>query len=363
MNSPIRILQVVTIMNMGGIENFIMNVYRNVDRAKIQFDFLVHRKEKGFFDDEINSLGGNIYTLPALSPLGFFQYKKKLNLFFKTHKIYNVVHSHINATSTIVLAIAKNNKIPVRIAHSHADSAEGKSLMKNTLKKFLSNVSTRNIACSDNAGKWLFGSNNYEVLANGIDVDKFKFNPELRNKLRQERNINEKDFVIGHVGRFSEVKNHDFILRVFKIIVKDNKDAKLILIGDGELREKIKSKIEDLLLDDKVILTGVISNANEYLNLMDFFIFPSFFEGFPLSLVEAQASGLPLVISRDLSEDIDLTDLVNRQPIGNNEYNWSKIIIETKSTNDRKFYNGEIAKSEYNIKSVVQKIERLYLNH
>lgn len=362
MDFPIRILQVVTVMNMGGIENFIMNVYRNIDRTKIQFDFLVHRNEKGFFDEEIKSLGGEIFILPALSPFTFFRYKKEFTLFLKEHK-YNTIHSHINATSTIVLAIAKKNKIPHRIAHSHADSTEGKSLMKNSLKKFLKNFSTHNLACSDNAGKWLFGINNYEVLSNGIDVDKFLFNPDLRSRLRKKMNIHEQDFVVGHVGRFSKVKNHDFIFKVFKKIVENNSNSKLILIGNGELRREIELKIEELGLQNKVILTGIISNANEYLNVMDTFIFPSFFEGFPLSLIEAQAAGLPSIISKDLSTEIDLTDLVIRMSIYIDEINWSKAITETKILNERMAYNNEVAKSRYNIKFVAKKVEQLYLNH
>src|SRR5690554_4668106 len=182
---PIRVLHVVTTMDLGGIETLLMSVYRNIDRSKIQFDFLVHREEKGIFDDEILSLGGRIYRMPPLSPNKFFSYRKKMKLFLVSNK-FTIIHSHLNANSTLILSVAKEVGVPVRIAHSHINKSEGgKWYIKSFLKRFINHYSTLNFAASVEAGQWLFGDKKgFTVVTNSIKVDNFKFNSDFRKKLR-----------------------------------------------------------------------------------------------------------------------------------------------------------------------------------
>ena len=214
MNKPIRVLQITGGMNMGGIENFIMNVYRNIDREKVQFDFLIHQKEKQIFEDEILSLGGKVYRIPSFGKAGHFGYLKELRNFFINHKEYKIVHSHYNTVSGIILREAKRCGIENRIAHSHTSYPKYRlieRIYKNYSKSLINPNSTLRFACSEKAGEWLFGKKQiFRVINNGIDPKKYKFNLELRNQIRKELGFTENDIVLGHVGRFSQEKNHMF---------------------------------------------------------------------------------------------------------------------------------------------------------
>ena len=208
----IRVLQVVTQMNRGGLETMLMNYYRKIDRGLIQFDFLVHRQTKAAYDDEIKSLGGKIYRLPKLNPFDL-EYRKSLSNFFKEHTEYKIVHSHINALSALPLMYAKKHGIPIRIAHSHISDNQ-KIKLKNIVKLYyrrrLPSYTTVQFACGEKAGKWLYGDTTFKILPNAIDAKSFVFNPIIREHVRSEFNIASDTIVLGHVGRFNVQKNHQF---------------------------------------------------------------------------------------------------------------------------------------------------------
>ena len=236
----IRILHVVTYMGRGGLETMIMNYYRKIDRTKVQFDFLVHRDFEADYDSEIKRLGGKIYSLPRLNPFSGL-YLNALDKFFKEHKEYNIVHSHLDCMSCIPLKYARKNGVPVRIAHSHnSNQTKDKNyILKLFFKRKIKKYATDLFACSEAAGKWMFGTDNFKVLNNAIDSNKYVYSFETANKIRVDLGIDKNDFVVGHVGRFDPPKNHEFIIDVFNCLLSKKSDSKLLLVGEGDLRSKI----------------------------------------------------------------------------------------------------------------------------
>ena len=337
MKMPIRILQITGGMNMGGIENFIMNIYRNIDRDRVQFDFLIHQEEKQIFEDEIEKLGGKIYRIPSIRKSGYFKYKKNLKEFFQNHP-YKIVHSHYNELSGIILKVAKNCDIKVRISHSHTAYPNYSSILVKFfgeyLIKLLKNSSNLKFACSQKAGEWLYGkSSNFEVINNGIDPKEYKFNEEIRKKIRDELKIEDEDkeILIGHVGRFSNEKNHEFIIDIFKELYFKNNNYRLFLIGTGNTEEKIKNKVKKVNLQETVNFLGVRKDVNEILQAMDLFVFPSLYEGLPVTLVEAQGAGLKCFISDTVTKEIDLEcGLTEFISLDKSSEEWAYIIDKNK---------------------------------
>ncbi|MFA6808436.1 MAG: glycosyltransferase, partial [Eubacteriales bacterium] len=248
----IRVLHIVKSMDMGGLETFIMNIYRKIDRDKVQFDFLMHTDKECVFSKEIRSLGGNLFNVPERNR-GVLNNKKALNSFFKEHPEYSIVHQHLNSLSYIEpLKAAKRNNVRVRIIHGHS-TKEGGSKIHNLLhcwnKLFIKRYITDYFACSDLSAKWLFSkkiyrSGAYQIINNGIDTDLFGFKYEVRNRMRKELNIVDK-FVVGLVGRFSYPKNHEFLIDIFESIHKKNNSSVLLLVGDGEMRSSIEYKLKE----------------------------------------------------------------------------------------------------------------------
>lgn len=308
--NTIRILQVLGGMNQGGTENFLMNLYRNIDRKKIQFDFLVNRK--GNFDKEIEKLGGRIYYIPALQKIGQVAYVKKLDNFLKQHTEYKIIHSHLNQVTGLILERAKKFNIPVRIAHSH-NSGFPKNIIKRIYKNYLGSKILDNatllLGCSDKANKWLYKdqSNKALIINNGVEIYKFKYNDEKRKKIRKELNIKENEIVIGHVGRFSSQKNHKFLIKIFKKYSEKNENARLLLVGDGKLKKQIEKMIKKYDIDQKVIMTGNRNDISQIYQAIDLFVFPSLYEGLPLVLIEAQISGLSILASSTITNMVDVT--------------------------------------------------------
>lgn len=351
-------------MNRGGIESFMMNYYRHFDHTKIQVDFVVHGHKKGYYDDEIKQYGGDIYYVPVKSD-DFSGNITALKNIFSTKK-YNIVHSHMDAMSYIPLKYAKQQNIPFRIAHSHCPD----SLTKNIVKKILNQIArllvrreaTHFFSCSKTTGEWLFGKKRFtskgQMIPNAIEVEKFIFNNEIRNKIRKELNIENK-FVLGHVGHFQFQKNHHYLIEIFSNLVKVKNDSILILIGEGEMQEEIKANVYSLGLSEKVIFLGSRPDVNEFLNAMDVFLLPSKFEGFPLSLIEAQTNGLPVFTSDVISKEIAITDLVRFKPL-NNANEWIEDILEAKRS-EKDMYE-QITQSGYNIKVEAEKLQDFYLN-
>ena len=308
----IRVLQVVTVMNRGGLETMLMNYYRKMDRNKVQFDFMVHREDKGHYDEEILSLGGRIFRMPQIRPGNYRVYFNKLDQFFSDHKEYKVVHSHINENSSFVLRAAKKAGVPCRIAHSHLSDLgiDLKLPFRLYARSVMKDHPTKYFACSKNAGKWLFRNTNTEeikVLNNAVNVEEFLFNRETRQKVRQELGVRRNQLVIGHIGRFNKQKNHEYLIDIFKSVVEKRPDAVLVMIGEGNLKPQIEKKVSDLGLSSNVRFLGVRSDIADLMQGMDLFLFPSLFEGLPVVLVEAQAAGLQCVISDSITKESDIT--------------------------------------------------------
>ncbi|BCG57421.1 glycosyltransferase family 1 protein [Paenibacillus sp. URB8-2] len=332
---PVRILQVVTVMNRGGLETMLMNYYRQMDRADIQFDFMVHRLERGHYDDEIESMGGVIYRMPPIKPGNYRLYFNKLTEFFHAHHEYRVVHSHINENSSFVLREAKRAGIPCRIAHSHLSDLrlDLKFPFRVYAKYVMKDNPNRYFACSKKAGRWLFGReieerNSLVVMNNAVNLREFAFDPAVREKVRSEFQAGER-LVIGHVGRFNEQKNHSFLIDIFHSVYQRNRNVLLVLVGEGYLEPAIRQKVEQLGLKDHVAFLGVRSDIPRLMQGMDLFLFPSLFEGLPVVLVEAQAAGLRCIASSSITPESDLTGRVRFISLQEPADLWAREILDS----------------------------------
>ncbi|CAH8286147.1 glycosyltransferase involved in cell wall biosynthesis [Mariniflexile fucanivorans] len=377
---PIRILQVLTIMNRGGAETMIMNYYRAMDRTKVQFDFLLHRPDQGAFDKEILSLGGKIYRMPAISPKNYFLYKKQLNLFFNTHKEYKIIHSHLNALSSIILKIAKKNDVPIRIAHSHLAVEPfiiKKLLKKNTdivatikdtlqslVKYRVNKNATHYFACGLKAGEWLFGKENLKkvtVINNAINASLFTYSSSKTEESKSFLQLDGKK-VIGHVGRFNEQKNHFFLIKIFKEIYELDKNCHLVLIGDGNLMPLIEKEAKKLNINKNVHFLGLQENIPFLIQSFDLFLFPSLYEGLPVTLIEAQASGIPIVTSNTVTKEAKITNLITFLDLNNSEKKWADAVLQNLKNSKTDTYKS-IVKNNYDIFENAKKLQTFYLNN
>ena len=327
-DKPIRILQIIGSMNIGGAENFLMNIYRKIDKKKIQFDFIVHKK--GIFDDEIKRMGGKIYYIKPIQEVGPIIYKKELEQIF-TCQAYKIVHSHIDQVSGFILKVAYKCNVPTRIAHSHStknsNSFFGK-IYKKYLQSKINKYSTKRFACSEEAGKWLYKNANYEIINNGIDINNFSYNEKFRKELRKKYKIPENALVVGHVGRFMEAKNHDYLVDIFNEYHKKiNKNSMLLLIGEGKLKKGIIEKLDKLGLTNDTIFLERLTDVYKYYNVMDIFVFPSIYEGLPLTVIEAQINGLKCLVSQNVTKQSQITDNCKFLDIDVPPEEWAKEII------------------------------------
>ena len=344
----------------GGVESFVMNYYRNINRDKIQFHFICDRDSTNIPYEEIEMLGGRVILIPPYQKI--FNYIKELRKIFRENK-YRIVHSHLNSLNVFPLFCAYKENVCVRIAHSHSTTNKKewkKNIIKNVLKRFSKIFATDYFACTEYAGKWLFGDKqeNIKLVNNSINIEMFKFNDEIRNKIKKELNIEDK-FVVGHGGRVVQQKNHDFLLDIFNEIYKNDKNAILLLIGEGPLEKDIKKKINDLKLNDVVYFLGIRKNVNELMQAMDVFVFPSLYEGLGMVLIEAQASGLKCVCSTEVPIEAKLTENITFLNLDDGVEKWYENIIAEKNT--RKSYVEELRMCGYDIKNEVKKLENDYL--
>jgi len=348
----IRILQVVNIMDRAGLENMLMNYYRNIDRSKVQFDFLTHRPYKGAYDDEIESLGGKIFYAPRLMPQNYINYIKFMKKFFQEHNEYTIVHSHIEAMSFWPLLTSKMAGIPIRIAHSHNTKIDKdfRFLLKVLFKKLTPFVSNEFAACTKDAGDFLFRNKDFYIINNAIDLNHFLFNEKIRTDKRKELKFDDK-CIIGHVGRFTYQKNHFFLLDVFKEIAKIDNKYHLLLVGNGELKQKIEEYIIEHNIDDKVTIISDRDDVNELYQAMDIFLFPSINEGLGISAVEAQISGLHTIISDTLPQDTSLSNNTIRLPL--EKKMWIDAILNTNLKKQRYGVYCEKFDIEKNVENLI----------
>ena len=357
----VRILQVVTHMERGGLESMIMNYYRHIDREKVQFDFLVHRQEQAAFDDEIESLGGRIYRLPRLVPWSK-NYLAALNRFFDEHQEFNVVHVHQDCLSSVILKAAMQHNVPVRVAHSHSANQDKnlKYPIKLWYKRGIPKYATNLFACGKGAGSWMFGGASYQIINNAIDVSAYTYDPTKRQEMRRQLGL-ENEFTIGHVGRFNQPKNHSFLLDIFAALLKKESNAVLLLAGGGEDMPKIQAKAEALDIAEHVRFLGIRSDVAGLMQAMDVFVFPSLYEGLPVTMVEAQAAGLPCIISDKVPPECIITEgLVDIMPLSAGAEAWAEKILAKRAI-PRTDRRAEIAAHGFDITTEAVKLQEFYL--
>lgn len=364
-----RILNVLGGLNRGGAETLVMNIYREIDKEKFRFDFVVHTTEVGEYEQEILETGGKIYRMPKYTVVNHFKYKQEWKRFFKEHTEYKIVHAHMRSTASIFLKIAKKFGIKT-ISHSHSTSSGNgiKAIIKNILQYNIRFVADFFMGCSKQANIWLFGkkianSNKCIVLGNSIDVDNYKFEVDTRDAVRNELKIPKKTVVMGHVGRFVEVKNHKFLIEIFEQFTKINSNSKLLLIGKGELQDEIKRLVIEKKIEDKVIFLGTRSDVNRILQGMDIFVMPSFYEGLPVTLIEAQATSLPCLVSDIITDEVDVTKLIYRMSLKSTANKWAERINEIYNKSNRacsKEIMDKIKKSGYDISTTTNQLTQIY---
>lgn len=355
---PIRILHVVGVMNYGGAETLIMNWYRHIDRSKYQFDFLVHFSEKGKFDDEIKQLGGNIYYIPRYKGINHLEYIRSFKIHLNDHVEHKIIHFHIRSTAKFLSKVAKKlNRKTILHSHSISERKGVSSIVKKITKLNINKNIDLKLACSKEAGEWLFGEKKFYIIPNAIPIKKYKVDSTTRERLRKEINCENKK-IIGHVGRFTYEKNHKFLLNIMEAI-KYCDDIILLLIGEGPLYKEIEEQSHGL----NIIFLGAQSNVNEWLMAMDLFVIPSIYEGLGIVSIESQASGLPTLCSFGLPKEIMITNQAKFIEVKNVNL-WITEILRSNENNilKRQNINKELLDNEYNISKSVIRIERHYLS-
>jgi glycosyltransferase involved in cell wall biosynthesis len=345
-------------MNRGGLETMLMNYYRKLDRNKVQFDFLVHRKEAGDYEKEILELGGRIFRVPNLNPLSI-NYYRELNKFFKYHK-YKVVHCHLGCMSAFPLRIAKKYGVQIRIAHSHSKSQDmdWKYPIKLLSRYLIPRYTTHFFSCGEEAGKWVFRNRSFEIIKNAIDVEKFQYNIEEREEMRRKLQV-EDHVILGHVGRFSPAKNHAYLIDIFEAYSKKNPSAILWLIGEGNGKAAVQRTVKERGLEGKVTFWGSRTDVDCFYQSMDVFVFPSKYEGLPVTMVEAQTSGLPCIISDKVPKECIVTNLVQQVPLEGALKMWENAIdraIKMKRQNTAE----QIKEAGFDVSENVLKLQELY---
>ena len=369
MEKPIRILQVIGSMNRGGAEAMLMNYYRSIDRTKVQFDFVENYTGRAAYDDEIESLGGKIYNCPHFNGKNYFQYRNWWRNFFREHAgAYPIVHGHIGSCASIYLKEAKKHGI-FTIAHSHnsgTDYSLGSFLYK------IASYNTRNIAdyffaCSaaagvDRYGKKVINGCHYQIMHNAINTSTYKNSAPDRESVRHEFNVTS-EIIVGHVGRFTKQKNHRFLIEIFNAIQEKQLNAKLLLVGGGELEEELRAYAQEKGIGEQVIFAGIRSDVNRLMQAMDVFVFPSLYEGLPVTLVEAQTAGLPCVISDRVPRDsILVEELVDVMRLSDSPAEWASRILE-RATEPHRDTQEQIKAKGFDIAENAKWLEEFYLEH
>lgn len=349
-----RVLHIVGAMAPGGFENFIMNIYRKIDREQVQFDFIVHLKKDNAYDEEIEDLGGKLFYVTRKS-------KNPVKNFFEMRKVvkdnhYDIVCRHSDSAFTVVdLLAARLGGAGKTIMHSHSTTTGNVPIHK-FFRTWMSVVPTHRFACSQAAGHWMFGKSDFTFVPNAIDTSEYLYHADIRESMRKEWKVENKN-VYGHVGNFVYAKNHMFLLEVFQKISQRDENAVLFLIGEGDLRKEIEQKISELKLHDKVIMTGRRKDVVRFLQMFDLYLFPSVYEGLPVSMVEAQCTGLSCLISSSITDEIMLTDCVRQKSLDDSLDDWAKAAMEMLENGKRKerySRQEEIKKSGYGIEELVK---------
>jgi len=357
MSEPIHVAQILNQMDSGGIEAVVMNYYRHINKDKVQFDFYFNQESSFPQRDELERYGAKVYFLPSY--VNVINYHKKLYWAFKDKK-YKIVHAHLNTMSVFPLFAAWRAGVPVRICHNHSTAHQGegkRTVLKYILRPFNKIFATDYFACGELAGRWMYGDKCFDdgevtVMQNAIDTKRFQYDDAKRKQIRKEFDISEEAFVIGHVGRFAYQKNHRFMISVFEKLLQQQENAYMLLVGEGELQDEIQCQVEKLGLRERVIFTGARQDVNDMYSAMDVFFLPSFYEGVAVVAWEAQANGLPIVSSNNVSEEIVCADNISRLNLEEGEDLWIEKLIGARRGKDA---------TVPDIAEVVGKVQNFYL--
>lgn len=362
---PLRVLQILPGLSFcGGIESYLMNYYRRMDKRKLQFDFITHSVVDPSLREEIESMGGRVYDWPSFSIKTLFRLYVQIDRFFSEHSgEYPVIHCHMANAAFLYFPIAKKYGIKHRILHSHNNKAAAiwSHAVRNYPLLFLGNsFATDRWACTDSAGKFLFRDKSFEVIKNAIEIQKFAFDETTRKELRRELGVDD-FFVIGHVGRLDPQKNQSYLLRIFDKILQRRSDARLLLIGDGDDRAMLRRLADRLGISGKVEFLGICKDVERYYQAFDVFVFPSLYEGLGIVLVEAQCSGLPVYTSNEnVPKEVGITDLVSFISCKDSPEVWAESIL-SRETPERRGRLDAIRDAGYDIHVAARHLEERYL--
>lgn len=371
MSSPKIVLHVVGRLDIGGAESRIMDLYRNIDREKVQFHFVQHTKDRCAFEEEVERLGGKVYHVPRFNVKNYFSYKKAWKDFFRAHPEIQVVQGHMTSTAAIYLPIAKKAGVKVTIAHARSAGVDPglKGKLTRFLRRNLYKKCDYRFTCSEMAGESVFGDQHQILrkavfIPNAIEVDKFKFDEETRNQIRYELGLKDK-FVIGHVGRFSHMKNHKYMLQILKQCVEIEKEKRLpetvlMFLGDGELREEMMQQAAAMGISSRVLFMGNKRDVYRYYQIMDYFLLPSLYEGLPGTAIEAQASGLPGIMSDTVTREAVVTDLLQVRSIKEEPKIWAEEIMKRPLV-ERSFYAQAVKQASFDVKEQAKRMQEFYL--
>lgn len=359
-----KILIIAAKLHIGGAEKVARDIALNADSEKYEFHYVVFGNEVGAYETQLQEKGCKIFHLVEPSD-SYPKFMNDLMLLMKQHR-YHAVHAHNMFNCGFSMLSASIMRIPVRIAHSHSSLINGGGFVKAAYEKLMRTLiltcSTDLVGCGIMAGQRLFGDKAWEkrgnLILNGIDVVSFAYDTQKRTDIRERLGLGEQ-LVIGHAGHLMEVKNQSFLLDLMPKILKRRPNAMLLLLGEGADRPMLEQKIRSMGLENHVIMTGNVTNVADYLSAMDVFVFPSLFEGTPLSILEVQANGLPCVISDSVPPDVFLTDLIHPLSLQDPKDAWVDMILNQRRT-DTERYNQQLRKSDYAVKTAMEKIYRIY---
>lgn len=365
MSQPIRVLCLFSVLSRGGAETMCMNLYRKIDKKKVQFDFVKNSSIVGAYEDEIKKLGGKIFKAPKYKIYNHLDYIRWWKKHFKNHPEHKIIHGHYFTIAPIVFKLAHKFE-RITVGHAHTSKPKYKkfkltNLLKELLVKKIEEHSDFCFACSKDSGEYFYKNKEFVILNNAIDSQKFEFDSDMRNKVRQELNLDETNFVVGTVGSFTGVKNPMFTVEIIKHLAKETDKLQFVWVGDGDLKNQVIEELDKSSLKDRVIFTGSRGDVHHLLQAMDVFILPSLFEGLPVVSIEAQSSGLPTLLSENVSREAAKTDLCEFLPI-NNPSDWAKKIFSYKDNFKRVSTKQKIIEAGYDIEATAEFIQSFYLN-
>lgn len=363
----LRVLHSVSNMARAGIETMLMNYYREVDRSQVQFDFLANKPAPGEYDEEIRRMDGRVFVSPGLNPLHFPKYKRFVADLVHTDPEIKIVHAHNEAMGYYALKSAKDAGVRVRIAHAHNTQIirDYKYPLKLICKQLLPGAATDYWSCGRDAGLYYYGETRWNasgfILRNAIDVSRFTFRQEERHRLRRLHDL-DGCFVIGHVGRFNVQKNHSRLLDIFAEIVKAVPDARLALIGVGELEQSVKEKARAMGIQDKTLFLGQMADVSGWYQAMDCFVLPSLFEGLPVVGIEAQAAGLPCFFSDCVTDEVLLSGAARRISLQAQDAQWAREILAAGHSSEERMQGVDLVRrAGYDIRTEARKLQEIYL--